>query len=266
MVAWLSLFLSWRNKMKKLIMFSIIFFGFSSANAALYDRGGGLIYDDELDITWLQDANYVDTSGYDDAIYGTDYGGLLKWADAVLWAESLEYYDPVRDTIWKDWRLPVSLPINGFSYQISGPGEQGWYNGTSDLGYNMSAPGTAYEGSTGSEMAHLYYNSLGNIAYLDPEDGGYPQDGWGNLSNLNGPGPFINLEGNRYWSSTTQMDDHKFAFSFGMGFQDNPSANGDWYAWAVMDGDVAAVPLPPSVLFLGSGFICIAAMRKLIRK
>ncbi len=27
-----------------------------SANAALYDRGNGLIYDDVLDITWLQAA------------------------------------------------------------------------------------------------------------------------------------------------------------------------------------------------------------------
>ena len=30
-----------------------------SVNAALYDRGNGLIYDDVLDITWLQDANYA---------------------------------------------------------------------------------------------------------------------------------------------------------------------------------------------------------------
>ena len=29
------------------------------ANAALIDRGGGLIYDTDLDITWLADANYA---------------------------------------------------------------------------------------------------------------------------------------------------------------------------------------------------------------
>lgn len=29
----------------------------SSANAALVDRGGGLIYDTILNVTWLQDAN-----------------------------------------------------------------------------------------------------------------------------------------------------------------------------------------------------------------
>lgn len=29
-----------------------------SAQAGLIDRGGGLVYDNDLDITWLQDANY----------------------------------------------------------------------------------------------------------------------------------------------------------------------------------------------------------------
>ncbi len=29
-----------------------------AAQATLIDRGSGLIYDDELNITWLQDANY----------------------------------------------------------------------------------------------------------------------------------------------------------------------------------------------------------------
>ena len=35
----------------------------SSANAAPINRGGGLIYDDVLGITWLQDANYALTNG-----------------------------------------------------------------------------------------------------------------------------------------------------------------------------------------------------------
>jgi hypothetical protein len=33
------------------------------AGAILWDRGGGLVYDDYLDITWLQDPNYAKTSG-----------------------------------------------------------------------------------------------------------------------------------------------------------------------------------------------------------
>ncbi|MCP4407494.1 MAG: DUF1566 domain-containing protein, partial [Gammaproteobacteria bacterium] len=35
-----------------------------TVQATLIDRGGGLIYDDVLNITWLQDANYAETSGY----------------------------------------------------------------------------------------------------------------------------------------------------------------------------------------------------------
>ncbi|EGK72256.1 hypothetical protein METUNv1_01372 [Methyloversatilis universalis FAM5] len=31
------------------------------AQAPLHDRGGGLVYDDVLDVTWLADANYART-------------------------------------------------------------------------------------------------------------------------------------------------------------------------------------------------------------
>ena len=50
-----------KNKILTIISMSVLPF---TANAALYDRGNGLIYDDVLDITWLQDANYAKTSGY----------------------------------------------------------------------------------------------------------------------------------------------------------------------------------------------------------
>lgn len=49
---------------------------------ALIDRGGGLIYDDVLDITWLQDANYAMTSQY-------DVDGLMTWNEATNWAANL---------------------------------------------------------------------------------------------------------------------------------------------------------------------------------
>jgi len=56
----------------------ILGFGFTTVcNANLWDRGGGLIYDDVLNITWLKDANYVNSTGYDDALYGWNTGGKL---------------------------------------------------------------------------------------------------------------------------------------------------------------------------------------------
>lgn len=60
----------------------------------LFDRGGGLIYDKDLNITWLKDANYAKTSVY-------DADGLMNVYVAAGWASGLVYggYD--------DWRLPT---------------------------------------------------------------------------------------------------------------------------------------------------------------
>jgi hypothetical protein len=96
------------------------------AGATLIDRGGGLIYDTVLDVTWLQDANYLYTSG-------GDADGRMPWDDVAAWVAGLEYYDSVRDTTWTDWRLPDAHNY----WDGSGPVE----------GYN----------ATGSEMGHLYY-------------------------------------------------------------------------------------------------------------
>jgi len=94
------------------------------SHSELIDRGGGLIYNTDRNITWLQDANYAYTSGYDS-------DGLMNWADAMEWADSLEYDG------YSDWRLPSPYNPDG-----SGP----------DDGFHV----------TGSEMGHLYYTELGN--------------------------------------------------------------------------------------------------------
>ena len=68
----------------------------TSANAALIERLGGLAYyDDVNNLTWLADANYAMTSGY-------DADGEMTWGAAVTWADTLDFsgYD--------DWRLPTT--------------------------------------------------------------------------------------------------------------------------------------------------------------
>ena len=55
----------------------------STANAALIERLGGLAYYDDLaDLTWLADANYAQTSGF-------DADGRMYWVDANSWAAGL---------------------------------------------------------------------------------------------------------------------------------------------------------------------------------
>ena len=77
-----------------------------AAQATLIDRGGGLIYDDVFDITWLQDANYAKTSGY-------DADGKMNWYQAMAWAANLSYYDSVRNVTYDNWRLPTALNQDG---------------------------------------------------------------------------------------------------------------------------------------------------------
>ncbi|MDP1992482.1 MAG: DUF1566 domain-containing protein [Syntrophales bacterium] len=84
--------------MKKLVLIAAMLMVFVMVTLAqannLIDRGGGLIYDSDLDITWLQDAGL---------------GGQKTWDAAKTWAEALNYHDTVRDVYYDDWRLPTAL-------------------------------------------------------------------------------------------------------------------------------------------------------------
>ena len=100
-------------KVKKLSAVTIFFITFlmvtaysQTSFATLVDRGGGLIYDSEYDITYLQDIEWAYTSGYDS-------DGIMTWYDAMDWVENLEYYDSVRGVIWDDWRLPTAIDADG---------------------------------------------------------------------------------------------------------------------------------------------------------
>ena len=96
----------------------------TSPRAELLDRGGGMIYDDDLNITWLQDFHY---------------GGVAaNWVDANNWAESLVFGG------FDDWRLPSTLQMDPTCVSVD----------TIDF--------LTYQDCTGGEMGHLYYTELGN--------------------------------------------------------------------------------------------------------
>jgi len=202
----------------------------SSSHAALYDRGNGLIYDDVLDITWMQDANYAHTSGYDVAnavvgTYGSYYiapGGRMGWEAANAWAAQLEYagYD--------DWRLASAGNAPAF-------------------GYN----------ATDGELGHMYYNNLGmtagtsishNMSFTDATPGG-------------GTESFLNVQSYAYWYGEEYANEIAWGFHTSYGRVDANSKSDSNFTWAVRDGDVSSVPVPAAAWLFGSALAGLLVAR-----
>jgi hypothetical protein len=112
---------AWRlvSAMKKNAKFAVqalcgCFLSIGVSETSLIDRGGGLIYDDVLNVTWLQDAQYAITFGYSSS-------GRLTWNEAMTWASGLEYFDSVRGVSWSDWRLPTTVnDLSSRGWDITG--------------------------------------------------------------------------------------------------------------------------------------------------
>ena len=98
----------------------------------------------------------------------------------------------------------------------------------------------------------MYYNTLGNLAYYDTS-GNPEQPGWG----LTNTGPFGNFIGSYYWTSTPYAPNPSSAwYTFlGSGLQNVNAKTLTFYAWAVHDGDISAVPIPAAIGLFGSGLI-----------
>jgi len=219
-----------------------------SAQAALIDRGGGLIYDDDRDITWLADANLMANNSFG-LTYGVDLGaypagtsnypsnfiysnGTATWGGAMYWIDAMNASEYLG---YDDWRLPSAL-----NPDLSGP--------------------CSYLNCTGSELGHLFYEELGGTA---------------NSSILNSADAdltlFSNIQSYVYWFSTANTQDTSAfnVWNFGMneGLQGLGSKNGQTiYTWAVRDGDVAstAVPEPGAyvLMLVGLGLIGFVTSRR----
>jgi hypothetical protein len=217
-----------------------------AAQAALIDRGGGMLYDTVLDITWLQDANYAKTSGY-------DADGRMTWSDANVWAANLVYGG------YSNWRLASNTPVGAaWNYGFS-------YNGSTDVGVNITSPH--------SELSYMYYVNLGLHGYYtpagayDPTFGIYGNGTVGGQSNV---GLVNNLQSDYYWSGTAYAPNPAaYAWDFRPydSFQDYNSQNNQFYAWAVRPGDVAAPSAAPepatlALTFAGLGLAGLARRRR----
>lgn len=216
------------------------------AQAALVNRGGGMIYDTVLNITWLADMNYAVTSGYAAANAGgtgsnrVNTNGTMGWDAANTWANNLVYggYD--------DWRL---ASLNAGDTTCSGS--------TTPSGFPTHYFGT---NCTGGELSHLFVTDLGNKA--DESVLTQTGDTAEQIANL---ALFSNVQSSVYWSGTEFAPDPIGAWHFSStpGVQYFGVKFNGAHALAVRPGDVAvAVPEPQtwalSLLALGAA----AAVRR----
>jgi hypothetical protein len=175
----------------------------------------------------------------------------MTWGTANTWAASLNFNGIT------GWRLPTVVDTGPLGCDQA-------FAGT-DCGSNVqtgSATTTVY-----SEMASMFYDTLGNKARYDAF-GNLNQPGWG----LTNTGLFSNISVACCWSGTGYALDSNAAshFSFGDGHQDpvitrSPEVPYDESynnGWAVHDGDVGAVPIPPALCLFGTGLIGLIGMAR----
>lgn len=204
------------------------------SHAALVDRGGGMIYDTELDVTWLSDTHYASLEfsanpnrvneiiGAVGAVAGhtlttSDFDtaggniGVMSWWGATAWADQLVYGG------YSDWRLPNSDGVT-VGRALTQENELGYLN-------NVTAP-------------------------LEPNFGDY----------------FPNYRATRYWLAQENTQDPNKAWFINFAYSGNQNPSPDKtlhsYAWALRDGDVAAVPLPAAVWLFGSGLGLLVFKRR----
>jgi hypothetical protein len=183
------------------LLLAVLFMCVGSVHAELHDRGCGLLYDDVLDITWLQDANYALTKQHDP-------DGQMTWQQANDWAANLQYYDQCRGVWYTDWRLPDEKNIDG-----TGP-EKGRVR-TSELG-------------------HMFYTNLANSFLSWPaKDYHVNANGKTWIKNMQKTG--------EYWENGACSSNYGWAFHNLWGNQACARNTKQLFAWAVRDGDVPSV-------------------------
>lgn len=176
-------------------------------------NGPEAFYDTALNITWLRNANVN---------LGPNTTGQVAWPQALAWSSSL-----IVNGV-SGWRLPTMVDIGA-------PGCDFSAIGGSDCGYNAA--------TTTSELAHLFYVSLGNAARCVPGEAiCTPPPGGIGLTNS---GAFLNLARGAYTTGLeyAPVTTERWTFDTDDGFQFIRSKNGLTYAMVVRDGAIGT-PMP----------------------
>jgi hypothetical protein len=199
----------------------------SVATGALVDRGNGLIYDTDRNLTWVSDPNLGRSSPFDDGDSASD--GRMTFDSAVAWAAALQYAG------LSDWRLPKTPQRDS---TCSGD------NTAVNYGF----------GCTANELGHLFYTEFGAIAGQ-----AVSSSGSGYLTLF---GPIADEPGaSGYWFNSPWCCSNVPGFVFSGGELTYTVPQNQYYAWAVRDGDVPAIPEPATTSLYAFGLVMLLLAR-----
>jgi len=212
---------------------ALLFFTVFSAQAALLGRAAATpgsddyqaYYDTELGITWLTDANYAKTSGY-------DADGLLSYTDAVAFIDSVNSTGLLGSSVW---RLPNA--------DRDGPGNGRVVDCTTEW---------TEEECKNNEALYLqiYNTGYGAVFLTDVPDNPIIGEQFMWTSTLtNEPGD------QRAWF---------WELGTGLGAFSTLPLDFELGVWLVADGDIGAtvVPLPAAVWLFGSALAGLGWLRR----
>ena len=196
-----------------------------SARAALVSRlSGQAYYDTRLDITWLADANFAQTSSFD-----TD--GKMTWSNANAWAANLTI-DGV-----SGWRLP-NMDVSGSGVIVD------CSSGNTEL---------SELNCQDNEYGHLYYYGAGTTL-----GSGITDVNLGPFSNVQ---PSLYWSGTEF--ATDPIFAWAFLFSTGsQGHTAKIGSRFAWAVHDGDVGDVGVVPVPAAVWLFGSGMLCLVGLAR----